>query len=160
MQTLNSLGLKKFFIAGLGPLGCIPNQRSTGEVPPDRCVDGVNEMIGFFNDGLKALVDQLNLKHPGSIFVYGNTYGAIGDILNNPEDYGFEVIDKACCGVGRNRGEISCLPLQTPCSNRNEYVFWDAFHPTEAVNVVLAQRAFNGPPSDCYPINIEQMARL
>jgi len=48
----------------------------------------VNQILGTFNQGLKSLVDQLNQRSPGAIYVYGNTYSAIGDILNNPAAYG------------------------------------------------------------------------
>ncbi|OVA01067.1 Lipase [Macleaya cordata] len=155
--ALYSVGLRKFLLAGIGPLGCIPNQRATG--PPGRCVNNVNEILGTYNVGLRSLVDQLNSNHPGSIFVYANTYGAFGDILNNPAIYGFSVIDRGCCGL-RSQEEITCLPLSVPCVNRNQYVFWDAFHPTQAVNAILAQRVWVGPPSDCYPINMQQMALI
>lgn len=86
MQALHSVGLRKFFLAGIGPLGCIPNQRATA--PPGRCVDAVNQMLGTFNEGLRSMVDQLNANHPNAIFAYGNTYGVFGDILNNPAAYG------------------------------------------------------------------------
>ena len=86
--ALHSVGLRKFFLAGIGPLGCIPNQRASGRAPPGRCVDSVNEMLGSFNQGLKYLVQQLNANHRDAIFVYGNTYAVFGDILNNPASYG------------------------------------------------------------------------
>lgn len=87
-QALQSVGLRKFFISGIGPLGCIPNQRATSRGPAGRCVDSVNQMLGTFNEGLHSLVDQLNSNHPGSMFVYGNTYGVVGDMLNEPAKYG------------------------------------------------------------------------
>lgn len=46
-----------------------------------------------------------------------------------------------------------------PCSNRDQYVFWDPFHPTQAVNKIMASKAFTGPPSICYPMNVYQMAQ-
>ncbi|KAF9587124.1 hypothetical protein IFM89_039641, partial [Coptis chinensis] len=158
--ALHSMGLRKFLIAGVGPLGCIPNQLATGQAPPGRCVSYVNEMLGTFNLGLRWLVDQLNSNHPGSIFVYGNTYSAVGDILNNPAAYGISVTNTGCCGIGRNQGQMTCMPFATPCPNRNQYVFWDAFHTTQSVNAILAQRAFTGPPFDCYPINLQQMSLI
>ncbi|KFK41547.1 hypothetical protein AALP_AA2G143400 [Arabis alpina] len=158
LLTLYSLGLRKVFIPGVGPLGCIPSQRATA--PPGRCLDGVNQILGTFNQGLRSLVDQLNQRAPGAIFVYGNTYGAVGDILNNPASYGFSVVDRACCGIGRNQGEITCMPMQYPCLNRSQYVFWDAFHPTQTANSILVRRAFYGPPSDAYPVNVQQMTLL
>ncbi|KAJ4967182.1 hypothetical protein NE237_019031 [Protea cynaroides] len=158
--ALYNVGLRKFLLAGIGPLGCIPNQLAAGQAAPGSCVSYVNEIVGLFNEGLISLVDQLNSNHPGAIFAYGNTYGAMGDTINNSSGYGFSVIDRGCCGIGRNRGQITCLPLSIPCSYRSEYIFWDAFHPTEALNDILAKRAFTGPPSDCYPINIQQMTQI
>lgn len=52
------------------------------------CVSYVNDIVGMFNAQLKSLVDQLNANQSGAIFVYGNTYGALGDILQNPATYG------------------------------------------------------------------------
>ncbi|KAK9270573.1 hypothetical protein L1049_026154 [Liquidambar formosana] len=90
--ALHSVGLRKFVVAGIGPLGCIPNQLATGQAPPGRCVDYVNQMLGTFNEGLRSLVNLLNGNHPGAIFVYGNTYGIFGDILNNPATYGKKIL--------------------------------------------------------------------
>ncbi|XP_051124390.1 GDSL esterase/lipase At1g71250 [Andrographis paniculata] len=161
LTALYSVGLRKFVVAAVGPLGCIPNQLSTGQAPPGRCVDFVNQILGAFNQGLQSLVDRMNNgSHPGSMFVYGNTYSAMGSILNNPERYGFRVVDRGCCGIGRNQGQITCMPWTPPCPNRNEYVFWDAFHPTQAVDAILAHRAYAGPPSDCHPINVQQLALI
>uniref|UniRef100_A0A7N0UDI9 Uncharacterized protein n=1 Tax=Kalanchoe fedtschenkoi TaxID=63787 RepID=A0A7N0UDI9_KALFE len=155
--ALRNMGLRKFVIAGVGPLGCIPNQLARGMAPPGRCVDPINQILGTFNEGLKRMVTQFNRNHPGSMFVYGNIYGIVGDMLNNPSTYGFSVIDRACCGMGRN---ITCLPGLLPCPDRTRYLFWDAFHPTQEATVVIARRGFYGSPKDCYPINVQQMALL
>ncbi|KAF3321709.1 GDSL esterase/lipase [Carex littledalei] len=118
-----SLGIRKFLLAGVGPLGCIPNQRASSTGPTDQCVDQVNQMVGYFNRGLRSLVKQLNTDNPGSVYP-------------NPTKY------------GRNHGQIICLPFAIPCIERDEYIFWDVFHPTEAVNMILAKRAYTGPPDD------------
>lgn len=78
-------------LAGVGPLGCIPDQLAARAVPPGQCVEAVNEMAELFNNRLKSLVDRLNSDHKtgrDAIFVYGNTYGAAVDILTNPISYG------------------------------------------------------------------------
>jgi len=73
---------------------------------------------------------------------------------------GFTNTNTGCCGVGRNNGQITCLPLQAPCRNRNQYVFWDAFHPTEAVNVIIGRRSYSAQSaSDAYPYDIRQLAQ-
>ncbi|KAL4270700.1 hypothetical protein AHAS_AhasUnG0063800 [Arachis hypogaea] len=51
--------------------------------------------------------------------------------------------------------------MQTPCENRREHLFWDAFHPTEAGNAVVAQRAYSAQsPSDAYPTDIKGLALI
>ncbi|PIN15790.1 Triacylglycerol lipase [Handroanthus impetiginosus] len=158
--ALHSLGLRKFFLGGIGPLGCIPNQLATVLPPSGKCVTYTNDLVGLFNNRLQSLVDELNNKYNGSIFSYGNTFGAFLDILNNAKNYGFSVTDRGCCGIGRNRGQITCLPFSMPCANRSQYIFWDAFHPTQAVNQILALRVHSGSSSDCHPVNLQQMALL
>ncbi|XP_026416884.1 GDSL esterase/lipase At1g71250-like [Papaver somniferum] len=160
LMELHSAGLRKFFLAGVGPLGCIPNQLANNFVPHGQCVSYVNQMVQMFNVRLRSLIDSMNNKNPGAIFVYGDTFGAFNDMIKNPSKYGFQVNDHGCCGLGLNQGQITCLPNATPCANRKEYVFWDAFHPTEAVNSILALRAYLGPPSDCHPINVKQMVQV
>lgn len=73
---------------------------------------------------------------------------------------GFTVRDRGCCGVEADQGQTDCIPLTPPCQNRSEYVFWDAFHPTEAANRVLAQRVYAGSPPYCYPINVSQLVMI
>ncbi|KAL4278293.1 hypothetical protein GQ457_03G033380 [Hibiscus cannabinus] len=145
----------KFLLAGIEPLGCIPNQLAKGFAPPGKCITDVNDMVQAFNQRLKTLVDQFNANYTNNaIFVYGNTYGDFSDILR------FRVTNIGCCSIGKNKGQITCLPFSIPCSNRDEYIFWDVYHPTEAFNKIIAQKAYSGPQSACYPINVKQMAQL
>lgn len=66
-----------------------------------------------------------------------------------------------CCGVGKNNGQITCLPGQTPCQDRDAHLFWDAFHPTEAANVIVGRRSYNAQSaSDAYPMDISRLAQL
>ena len=47
------------------------------------------------------------------------------------------------------------------CQNRSSYVFFDGLHPTEAVNAIIASRAYKSNDSDfVYPTNIKQLAYL
>ncbi|EXB52561.1 GDSL esterase/lipase [Morus notabilis] len=47
---------------------------------------------------------------------------------------------RGCCGTGLVETSILCNPLSSviTCTNASEYVFWDGFHPSEAVNQILA----------------------
>ncbi|KAK2656431.1 hypothetical protein Ddye_009483 [Dipteronia dyeriana] len=160
IMEVHNLGARKFLLAAIGPLGCMPNQLATRLAPPGKCVSFVNDMVEAFNKGLLSLVHQLNTNHTTSTFVFANTYAAFTDILNNPDYYGFSVTDRGCCGIGRNKGQITCLPFSIPCLNRDEYIFWDAYHPTQAFNQIIAEKAFNGGLTVCYPMNVKQMAQV
>ena len=112
---------------------------------------------------------QLAKPNPITCLLWCNAYkvpvlivSCVASIFNSKKVIsGFSVADKACCGIGGSYvGQITCLPFQMPCLNRSQYVFWDAFHPAEVANAILAWRAFCGSPTDCYPINVQQMALL
>ncbi|XP_024023764.1 GDSL esterase/lipase At1g71691 [Morus notabilis] len=158
LTRLYNLGARKFAIAGLGLMGCIPSilaQSSTGS-----CSQEVNQLVMPFNANVKTMLNNLNANLPGSKFIFVDIARMFQDILTNSRSYGFGVINRGCCGIGRNRGQITCLPFQTPCQNRQEYVFWDAFHPTAAVNIIMGREAVRGNLRVAYPINIEQLANL
>ncbi|KAJ7560522.1 hypothetical protein O6H91_04G133600 [Diphasiastrum complanatum] len=157
LSTLYNLGAKKIVVSAVGPLGCIPsqiNQRSQS----DACVDYINNYIVSFNAALKLLVARLNQELPDAIFVYSNAYDSVMALINNPAQYGFKVANAGCCGVGRLNGQLGCIPLSNLCSNREEYIFWDPFHPTDAVNRLLAPALVNGTPDQIWPFNIKQLA--
>lgn len=89
---MRDLGLRKFLLGGVGPLGCIPNQLAPTLITrPGKCVTKVNDMVKSFNKRLISLVDQLNANHSnGSIFTYGNVFDAFMGIISNPGKYGNE----------------------------------------------------------------------
>lgn len=73
---------------------------------------------------------------------------------------GFKYPNKACCGVGRSKGQVMCLPLlPLECRNRSEYIFWDPYHATDALNAIAAKDAYQGTLHLTFPINVEQLVR-
>ncbi|CAN1235164.1 GDSL esterase/lipase At1g29670 [Linum perenne] len=47
------------------------------------------------------------------------------------------------------------------CKDRKDHVFFDAHHPTEAVNVQIVNKAYSSRIADeVYPINVKQLAEL
>ncbi|PUZ57532.1 hypothetical protein GQ55_5G439800 [Panicum hallii var. hallii] len=139
--------------------------------PPDAagaCNETINSAVAIYNRGLLAMVKRLNSRggaQPqqlrGARFVFLDTVQSGKDLAANAAAHGFTVLDRGCCGVGRNNGQITCLPLQRPCDDRSAYMFWDAFHPTEAANRIYAARAFgSNNTAEVYPINVSQLAAL
>ncbi|GAV69757.1 Lipase_GDSL domain-containing protein, partial [Cephalotus follicularis] len=60
----------------------------------------------------------------------------------------------ACCGQGPYNGLGLCTPLSNLCADRNQYAFWDAFHPSEKANRILAQQILTGTPQYMHPMNL------
>ncbi|MFS7972988.1 putative triacylglycerol lipase [Helianthus anomalus] len=162
LTALYNLGARKVIVTAVGQVGCIPYQLARYNGTKNRCNEDINNAIMLFNSGLRKLVDRFNNGGlQGSQFVYLDSYQATKDLILNAQSYGFEVIDKGCCGVGRNNGQVTCLPLQQACRDRSTYIFWDAFHPTEAANIVTARLAYSErAPTYTYPINVQQLASL
>ncbi|EXB58273.1 GDSL esterase/lipase [Morus notabilis] len=156
VMKLYSHGARMFALVGVGQIGCTPNSISVYGTNGSACVDYMNDAAQFFNQRLIALVDQLNTDLLDVKFIYVNSYGmGSGD----PTIAGFKVWNVGCCAVNNNTGQ--CVPNKTPCENRNEYVFWDSFHPTEALNLITAKRVYNAyDPSDCYPMDISSLVQL
>ncbi|KAM3393866.1 hypothetical protein P3S68_002867 [Capsicum galapagoense] len=101
------------------------------------------------------------LKGHCNLYNYGARKFVPDDLIDNPFAFGFRVTNAECCGVGRNNGQITCLPFQNPCPNRNEYLFWDAFHAGEAANIIVRRRSYRAQkPSDAYPFDIQHLTQL
>ncbi|KAL3513463.1 hypothetical protein ACH5RR_026180 [Cinchona calisaya] len=159
---LYNLGARKVIVTGVGQIGCIPYELARSNGNGSTCNEEINNAILIFNSGLRKLVDRFNNGElPGAKFVYLDSFQSSKDLVLNAKTYGFDVVDKGCCGVGKNNGQITCLPLQQPCDDRRKYLFWDAFHPTEVANILLAKKSYiSMSKSYAYPINIQQLTML
>ncbi|KAL6992333.1 hypothetical protein U1Q18_010439, partial [Sarracenia purpurea var. burkii] len=138
--TLYNYGARKLVLIGVGQIGCSPNALAQNSPDGSSCVQRINYANRLFNDQLVSLVDDLNNNLSDAKFIYINAYGIFQDLLDKSSSF------------GRNNGQITCLPLETPCPNRNEHLFWDAFHPSEAANIIVGRRSYSAESaSDAYP---------
>lgn len=77
----------------------------------------------------------------------------ISHINNN--SVGFKTSKEACCGQGPLNGMPGfCSATSNLCKNRDEYVFWDAFHPTERACRLIVQQIMNGTQEYMKPVNL------
>ncbi|KAJ3683202.1 hypothetical protein LUZ60_013429 [Juncus effusus] len=160
LNELYDLGARKVVVIGVGQIGCIPYELARMNDNKNKaCNDKINKAIAMYNAGLIQMVKRFNSNLPDAKFIYVNTYESSKDLIANAATYGFTVIDRGCCGVGRNNGQFTCLPYQIPCPDRSKYLFWDAFHPTDHANQIYATKTYNSTsPSEVYPMNIQQLA--
>lgn len=138
---LYNLGVRNLTIASLGPIGCIPEQTSRKSFN-GKCVENVNSLATNFNEGLNSLIDELNSKLPGAKFIYADIFNPVVAYRNDPPKYGFKFALMACCGAGRYNGQVLCLPIFKPCPDRQDHIWWDEFHLTEAANKLVAESIF------------------
>ncbi|KAL9261988.1 GDSL esterase/lipase-like protein [Drosera capensis] len=161
IEIMYKYGARKFVLIGVGQIGCSPNELANNSPDGRTCVSRINAANQIFNSKLKSLVDRFNSQLADAHFIYINAYGIFQDMLNDPAAYGFSVTNAGCCGVGRNNAQITCLPMQLPCPDRNDYLFWDAYHPSEAANIIVGSRSYRAQSSsDTHPYDIEHLARV
>lgn len=146
LQTLYLVGARKVAVSGVGLIGCTLAEISIHGTNGSLCVDKINEAAQLFNNRLISLVDQLNTNLPGAQFTY---------ISSASSDTGSLIVNAPCCEV---REDYQCKEFSLPCLERNGYVFWDGFHPTELVNIVTAEGAYNSPDSNnVHPFDIKTL---
>ena len=73
---------------------------------------------------------------------------------------GFIEVKSACCGLGKLRADVPCMPIASYCKNRRDHIFWDLYHPTEATASILVDDIFDGPSQYTFPINMKQLIAL
>ncbi|XP_058742576.1 GDSL esterase/lipase At4g18970-like [Vicia villosa] len=153
LQDLHSDGARKLVLVGLPKIGCAPlaiyNDGNHGS-----CVEEQNAAALIFSQKLRFLVDEFNALRLYTKTIFVNT-NAIA-IENYP---GFLVTDASCCPMKPNG---FCYPDSVPCTNRNEYVYFDGIHPSEAVNNLFALASYDSTnyPNMTHPIDIRQLAEL
>ncbi|KAI3927196.1 hypothetical protein MKW92_013534 [Papaver armeniacum] len=159
LTSLYNLGARKFLVFELGPIGCLPAIiNAVNPKPTTPCLESVNLLIKIFNSGIPSMIQELTSTLKGSTFVYGDIFDKSYQQNISPLTYGFSEGNTPCCVVGGN-GTTLCLPNQMPCENRNNHLYWDAFHPVQRVNYEVANGCFRGS-STCFPINVGQLAGI
>ncbi|WVY91283.1 hypothetical protein V8G54_036797 [Vigna mungo] len=154
LQRLYEDGARKFEIAGVGTLGCCPEFRLKNKT---ECVVEVNYWSVKYNEGLQWMLIEWQSENRGIIYSYFDTYAAINDLIQTPASYGFSEVKGACCGLGELNARAPCLPLSNLCPNRQDHIFFDQFHPTEAASRIFVNRLFDGPSGYASPINMRQL---
>ncbi|XP_058080819.1 GDSL esterase/lipase At2g23540-like [Magnolia sinica] len=161
LTRLYKLDARKFVIGNVGPIGCIPYQKTINQVTKDQCVKLPNELALQYNGRLRDLLTELNENLPGATFVLANVYDLVMELIANYQKYGFRSASTACCGNGGQfQGVIPCGPTSSLCDDRSKYVFWDPYHPSEAANVIIAKKLIDGDTKSISPMNLRQLRDL
>ncbi|MCO5559076.1 hypothetical protein L7F22_012668 [Adiantum nelumboides] len=161
VQDLYAEGARRFFIKNVPPVGCNPSTLTILASPYVEydmlgCIRSVNNLAQSYGLLLQNAINTLRLWHPDGLFIYGDYFGVIYDMLQRHSSFGFNQTTQNCCGVGGyynfnfmvrcgQSGELNGQPVEArPCSNPSTYMFWDGIHFTEAANRVIAQQFLRG----------------
>ncbi|ONK77121.1 uncharacterized protein A4U43_C02F3310 [Asparagus officinalis] len=144
MQSVYSHGGRRFIVAGLPPIGCLPFQITASKNAIRRtCVDHqISDTIAY-NSKLKKLLPQLQESLPGSKIAYLDITDNVLEIINNPKKYGFEEAKRGCCGSGLMEVGPLCNIMSPVCKNVSSFVFFDAIHPSERIYRFVTDHIMN-----------------
>ncbi|XP_050365487.1 GDSL esterase/lipase At5g55050-like [Argentina anserina] len=157
LKTLLNLGARKLGIISVAPIGCCPSLRvlnATGG-----CIEELNDHAKAFHSKLAVLMNKLSSEFEGLKYSLGNAFEMTINVIQNPLAFNFTQVDTACCGTGKLNAENFCKPDANLCTNRDQYLFWDRFHPTQAAYKLAAVTLYGGGPQFVTPINFAQLAK-
>ncbi|KAL4579428.1 hypothetical protein LXL04_015576 [Taraxacum kok-saghyz] len=142
LQELYKLGARKIVIFGTPYIGAFPLAKlaSTGSL---RLIFGkmFNEEAQAFNNMLKPQINFLQSRLPDSTICYVDYFKISKDIFDNHLQYGFEVVDRSCCGTGLFETSILCNCLSSICHDDSKFVFFDSIHLTDKAYNIVVNRA-------------------
>lgn len=79
---------RKFVLGNVGPIGCIPYQKTINQLAQDQCVELPNKLAKQYNGRLKDLLAELTENLPGATFVHANVYDLVMELITNYDKYG------------------------------------------------------------------------
>lgn len=129
LEKLAQVGAKQILVANLPDLGKTPLGRSDASL---------SLVLSSFSRQHNLLLDrkirQLRAQFPSVRFSVLDIYSLVNDAIKEPSKYGFKNVTESCLNLG--------VSPPTICSNANEYLFWDNFHPTQASHKIIEETAF------------------
>lgn len=126
MSGLIGQGATSFLVPNLPDLGKIPENRGSSREA------SASNVSSLWND---ALLDML-MGYADQVDIYFlDVFTTFNDLLANPASFGFTNTTGQC----RSLGFLALTEIS--CANANQWVFWDAIHPTTAAHAVIGRAA-------------------
>ncbi|KAG8362693.1 hypothetical protein BUALT_Bualt01G0109300 [Buddleja alternifolia] len=159
LKRLYDLGARRVIVTGTGPLGCVPAELAQHS-RDGQCAEELQKAASLYNPQLVQMLNQLNNDVGTDVFVAANTNQMHMDFISSPQNFGFVTSKEACCGQGPYNGMGLCTALSNLCPNRDLYVFWDPFHPSERANRIIVQQILTGSNTYMHPMNLSAIMAL
>jgi outer membrane lipase/esterase len=120
--TLANSGAKNFVIVNVPNVGATPRVQAFGPA----AAAGATGITMAINQGLLQAITSISGNYPSLNLQLLDLYGIGNMVAANPLAYGFTNTTDAC------------LTENSLCTNPDQYLYWDSFHPTAAVGRLVA----------------------
>ncbi|KAF6994489.1 hypothetical protein CFC21_011180 [Triticum aestivum] len=153
LMRLYDMGARRVLVTGTGPLGCAPAELALRSRDGE-CDRDLMRAAELFNPQLSQALEELNARYGDGTFIAANSFRVHFDFISDPAAYGFRTAKEACCGQGPHNGVGLCTAVSRLCANRDQYVFWDSYHPTERANRIIVSQFMTGSLDYVSPLNL------
>ncbi len=134
VTSLVVAGAHSIVVPNIPDLGLVPAVTGGGAPNP-----GASYLTGIFNQALSTALDQIDALFPAVDLIRIDTFSLLDAVYMNPAAYGLTNVSTGCYS-------LYALPGGTTCANPQEYLFWDAMHPTTATHRILADTFLHAVP--------------
>ncbi|VAI45169.1 unnamed protein product [Triticum turgidum subsp. durum] len=144
LSEIHRLGARRVTFAGLTPIGCLPLERAENMIHGGGCIEEYNRVAREYNAKVEAMLGGLRAELPDLRLAYVPVYDTMLDLVTNPAKFGLENVEEGCCATGRFEMGFMCndeAPMT--CADADKFLFWDAFHPTQKVNRIMANHTID-----------------
>jgi len=156
LKNLYKLGARKFGILGIPEIGCCPMARSVS--PTGDCNEEANNLAVASYASFESLLKNMSSTLEGFKYSLGNTYNMTMNIIS--KQIVFKDVKSACCVDNTTKGINNCTEGVDLCTNRDDYLFWDLFHPTQKAAILAAHELVSSEdPSLVTPINFGSLRK-
>ncbi|CAO2824664.1 unnamed protein product [Amaranthus hypochondriacus] len=159
IKTIYSQGGRKFAFQNLGPLGCMPSMKYMLNFNGS-CVEEPQQLARMHNSAFASLAKRLQGELPGFKYSIYDFYTALYLRVLYGTRYGFRESETGCCGSGTYNGDFTCQKKGTSftvCSNPNDYLWFDAAHPTDKANQAFSKEFWTGGSNLVAPYNLQTL---
>lgn len=125
VSSLSAVGAKNIMVVNLPDLGQLPGTRGSQNAA------GLDALTEAHNSLLAANLNFLSQQNPDLNIIPLDVNDLVSRAIADPGEFGFENV------------EDSCLTSSGICSNQDEYLFWDAIHPTTDAHKLLGELAYS-----------------
>ncbi|XP_025703352.2 GDSL esterase/lipase At5g33370-like [Arachis hypogaea] len=114
------------------------------------------------------MVSKLRIDCSDLKYSIANAYDITNlTMIDDPAPIGLNDVKTACCGnetltltIPPSPIGVACSPQASVCENRDVFLFWDQYHPTEYASSIAALAFFTAGPEFVSPFNFSTLAQF